>query len=173
MKIIKSILGISAVLLILMVMSCNKSETYTDVHTKIKAVSSQVEFISVEELNAKIDSGDFFNLIDVREPNEFYHGYIPGSINIPRGFLEFKIASEDFWMNEGLYLPEEGEEYILICKKGGRSTLAAIAIKSIGFENVKVVTGGWKQWELTYPEIYEKDLDALGGHEEVEESGGC
>jgi len=173
MKIIKSILGISAMLLIFLTMSCNKSETYADVNEKVKAVSHEVEFISVEDLNARIDSGDVFNFIDVREPTEYYHGYIPGSINIPRGLLEFKIANEDFWMNEGLYLPEKDEEFILICKKGGRSTFAAIAIRSLGYENVKVVKDGWKKWELTYPDIFEKDLDALGGHAEVEESGGC
>jgi rhodanese-related sulfurtransferase len=151
---------------------CNKSETYTNVDEMVSAASGKTEFISVEELNAKIDNGDIFNLIDVRELNEYNHGYIPGAINIPRGVLEFKINNEDFWMNEGLYLPLQDEEFILICKKGGRSTLAAESIQKLGYNNVKVVTGGWKKWELTYPDIFEKNLDA-GSHEDEEEVGGC
>ncbi len=173
MKIIKSSLGLFVLLLIISLMSCDKTGTYADVDEKVNAVSNGIVFISAEELNAKIDSGDIFNLIDVREPTEFYHGYIPGSINIPRGLLEFKISNEDFWMNEGFYLPEKNEEFVLICKKGGRSILAAKSIQELGYKNVTVLKGGWKKWELTYPEIYEKDLDALGGHEEVEEAGGC
>jgi rhodanese-related sulfurtransferase len=173
MKIIKSFLGLSALLLIVITLSCNKQETFTDVNEMVSAVSNEVEFISAEELKAKIDSGDIFNLIDVREAKEYYHGYIPGAINIPRGVLEFNIGKEDFWMNEGLYLPLKDEEFILICKKGGRSTLAAKSIQELGYKNVTVLKGGWKKWELTYPDIYEKDLDALGGHEEEEEVGGC
>jgi len=63
-------------------------------------------------------------LIDVREPNEFNAGYIPGSVNIPRGVLEFNIDNEAFWDAAFLYLPEKEEEIIVYCKKGKRGMLA-------------------------------------------------
>jgi len=138
MKTIKLYLGLSTVLLILILSACNKNQTFEKVEDLVAASANNIEFITVEELKVKIDSMDIFNLIDVREPQEFYHGYIPGSASIPRGLLEFKIANEDFWMNEGLYLPEKDELFIIICKKGSRSVLAAESIDKVsgklGFE---------------------------------------
>lgn len=173
MKTLKILLGISIVILISTLTGCNKNQGFDNVDAMVAASTKNVELITVEDLNIKIDSMEAFNLIDVREEKEFYHGYIPGSICIPRGVLEFRIANEDFWMNEGLYLPEKEELFIIVCKKGSRSVLAAESLKKLGYHNVLVLDGGWKKWELTFPDIYEKDLDALGGHEEVEEAGGC
>ncbi|OQX79372.1 MAG: hypothetical protein B6D61_03695 [Bacteroidetes bacterium 4484_249] len=173
MKTIKSYFGLSVLMLIIVLSACNKSQTFEKVDDMVAASTKNVEFITAEDLKVKIDSMDAFNLIDVREPKEFYHGYIPGSVSIPRGVLEFRIANEDFWMNEGLYLPEKDELFIIVCKKGSRSVLAAESLKKLGYKNVLVLDGGWKKWELTYPLLFEKDLDALGGHEEVEEVGGC
>jgi rhodanese-related sulfurtransferase len=172
MKIIKSFFGTAALMLALFTVSCNSSTSYPDVKAMVKAAAEDVEFITVEQLMTKIDSGDVFNLIDVRELKEYNHGYIPGAINIPRGVLEFKINNEQYWTNEGLYLPLKDEEFVLVCKKGSRSILAAQSIKKLGYENVKVLEGGWKKWELTYPDVQEKNLDE-GNHEEVEEVGGC
>lgn len=173
MKTLKILLGISVVILIATLTGCNKNLEFEKVEDMVAASTKNIEFLSVEDLNVKIDSMEAFNLIDVREANEFYHGYIPGSVSIPRGVLEFRIANEDFWMNEGLYLPEKEELFIIVCKKGSRSILAAESLCKLGYHNVLVLDGGWKKWELTYPLIYEKNLDALGGHAEEEESGGC
>jgi len=168
MKTIKLYFGLSAFMLIIILSACNKNQSFEKVDDMVAASTKNVEFITVEDLNVKIDSMEVFNLIDVREPSEFNRGYIPGSVSIPRGLLEFKIANEDFWMNEGLYLPEKEELYILVCKKGSRSILAAESLCKLGYPSVVVLDGGWKKWELTYPLIYEKNLDALGGHEEEE-----
>jgi len=173
MKTLKILLGISIVVLIIAVTGCNKTQSFEKVEDMVAASTNNVEFLTAGDLNVKIDSMEAFNLIDVREASEFNRGYIPGSVSIPRGVLEFKIANEDFWMNEGLYLPEKEELFILVCKKGSRSILAAESLCKLGYHNVLVLDGGWKKWELTFPLIYEKNLDALGGHAEEEESGGC
>jgi rhodanese-related sulfurtransferase len=108
----------------------------------------------------------------VREPSEYNAGYIPGALNIPAGTLVFKIANQEFWDNEMLYMPEKDEELIIYCKKGKRGVLAAEALGKLGYKNVINISGGWKKWELTYPLEYEKNLDAMGG-EHHEEEGGC
>jgi rhodanese-related sulfurtransferase len=173
MKRIKTYFGVITVMAIIALSACNNVQTYDNVEEMVAATAKTTDFITVEELKARIDSMEVFNLIDVREPTEFYHGYIPGSTLIPRGVLEFRIGNEDFWMNEGLYLPEKDELFIIVSKKGSRSVLAAQSLRKLGYPYVLVLKGGWKKWELTYPDIYEKDLDALGGHEEEEEVGGC
>jgi len=139
MKIIKSFFGMAALMLALFTISCSSTDSYQDTDAMVSAAAKNVEFITVEALMAKVDSGDMFNLIDVREPSEYNHGYIPGAINIPRGVLEFKINNEQFWTNEGLYLPLKDEEFILVCKKGSRSILAARSIMKLGYENVKIL----------------------------------
>jgi rhodanese-related sulfurtransferase len=161
------------VLIVLAVsLSCNQSASYNGVDEMVENALRKVEAVTVEELKSKIDNGDMFLLIDVREPNEFNAGYIPGSLNIPRGTLEFKIANEDFWEAEMLYMPEKDEELVLYCKKAKRSILAAETLKRMGYKNVTYLEDGWKHWEMTYPLIYEKNLDQMH-HEEEEEVGGC
>jgi len=152
--------------------SCNNKADYANVEEMVEAAQSNVTAISVEEVKQKIDSMEMFNLIDVRERIEFNYGYIPSAINIPRGSLEFKIANDKYWSNEGLYLPAKDEEFILCCKKGSRSALAAESLKKLGYENVKYIKGGFKKWELSYPLMQEKNLEEES-HQQVEEVGGC
>lgn len=152
--------------------SCNNSQNFASVDEMVETAKKEVNSISVEEIKQKLDSMEMFNLIDVRARTEHNHGYIPSAINIPRGSLEFKIANEEYWTAEGLYLPGKGEEYILYCKKGSRSALAVKALKSLGYKNVKYIEGGFKKWELSYPLLQDKNLEELGGHQ-VEEVGGC
>ena len=85
----------------------------------------------------------------------------------------FKMNNDEFWENEMTYPPQKTDEFIVYCKKGKRSVMAADALKRLGYENVSYLEGGWKKWELTYPLDYEEKLDKMGGHEETEEVGGC
>ena len=170
MKIFKAIFGIIVITSILS--SCNQKMSFQNVDELVAEAERGVESITVVQLMEKIDNGDMILLIDVREPNEYNAGYIPGSLNIPRGVLEFKIGNEDFWEAEMLYMPEKDEELILFCKKGKRSILAVQTLKELGYKNVKYLDEGWKKWEMTYPLLYEKNLDQMH-HEDEGEVGGC
>lgn len=153
-------------------LACNKMETFNSADEMVTAANKGLETITVEALKSKIDSFEMFNLIDVRELNEHNLGYIPGSVNIPRGVLEFNIGSKEFWESTGFYFPEKTELFVLYCKKGSRSILAAESLKKLGYNNIVVIEGGWKKWELSYPELQEKNLDSVS-HEEKKEVGGC
>lgn len=78
-------------------------------------------------------------LIDVREPDEYRLGHIAGSVNIPRGMLEFKISNEPTLQN--LTRP-----MIVYCKTSGRAALSVVALKSMGFKNVVSLAGGFDAW---------------------------
>jgi len=151
---------------------CNKTESFTSVDEMVNLAAKNLQPIQVEELKAKIDSFEMFNLIDVREPSEHNHGFIPGSVNIPRGVLEFNIGNKDFWESTGFYFPEKTELFVLYCKKGSRSVLAAEALKKLGYKNLVIIDGGWKKWELSYPDLQEKNLE-LESHGPEKEVGGC
>lgn len=152
--------------------SCTNQSSYNNVDDLVKEALVGTSGISVEQLMEKIDNGDMILLLDVREPNEFNAGYIPGATNIPRGVLEFKIDNQAFWDNAMLYMPLKDEEIIIYCKKGKRSILAASTLRKLGYSNVTFLTDGWKKWELTYPLMYEKNLDH-NAHDSGGEVGGC
>lgn len=172
MKTIKSLLGATVILLVLAT-SCRQTEFNQNLDQMITTAQKSVNGVTVEQVKEKFDNGDMILLIDVREPNEFNAGYIPGAINIPRGVIEFKMNSEVFWDGAFLYLPELNDEIIVYCKKGKRGTLAGETLKKLGYKNVTYIDGGWIKWELTYPLLYEKNLDAMGGHDDGGEVGGC
>jgi len=91
--------------------------------------------IDAVALKAKLDRGDNFTLIDVREPHEFQICRIPGSTLIPLGELPKRLNELD-----------PSAEYVMHCKMGGRSAKAVELLKQSGFKNVTNMTGGITAW---------------------------
>ena len=91
--------------------------------------------IDAVELKAKLDRGDDFKLIDVREPHEFQICRIPGSTLIPLGELAKHLHELD-----------QSAEYVMHCKMGGRSAKAVDLMKQSGFKKVRNMTGGILAW---------------------------
>jgi rhodanese-related sulfurtransferase len=78
-------------------------------------------------------------LIDVREPEEYRHGHLPGSVNIPRGMLEFRISNEP-------QLQNLSRPIVVYCKTSGRAALSVVAMQTMGFTNVLSLAGGIEAW---------------------------
>ncbi len=86
-------------------------------------------------------------VIDVREPAEFAEGHLPGAVNIPRGMLEFQVdAHPAVNFRTDPNLSHRREPVILYCRTGGRSALAAEALKRLGFDRPLSLAGGWLRW---------------------------
>jgi rhodanese-related sulfurtransferase len=82
-------------------------------------------------------------IVDVREPGEFAAGHIPGAINVPRGVLEFKI-----WPHVGY--PDKtnmDQKMYLYCATGGRCSLGAKALQTLGFTDVTAVPMMLADWQ--------------------------
>ena len=166
--------GMFAALVFLTISSCgDKTLIYENADVFVEEAKLNVDGVTVEEAKIFFDTAEYFVLLDVREPQEFHPGYITDAVNIPRGVLEFKISNELFWESQSSYLPNKDEIIYVYCKKGKRSILAANTLEMMGYENVKFIIGGFKQWELTYPNDYQFDEVEAGGHDEKEEVGGC
>lgn len=161
--------------LMLVFTSCNGPNKYSSADQMVSEAIKMVKMITVNELKQLMESEEIYTLIDVRQKSEYYYGYIPGALVIPRGSIEFQIGNEMFWENEGLYMPLKEEKIVVYCKKGSRGILAAETLKKLGYEDVVALEGGWKKWELSYPDLYEKNLEMLsgGGAEEHDDGGGC
>ena len=94
--------------------------------------------ISVEELKARIDSGETLHLVDVREPGEHAEFNI-GGLLLPLGKVQTMQTDEiDEWKDE---------EVIVYCRSGNRSGQACLILETAGFTNVKNVTGGMLAWQ--------------------------
>ncbi|MBI9033422.1 MAG: rhodanese-like domain-containing protein [Bacteroidales bacterium] len=147
------------------------SQTLEQLITETK---TRIQEMKPEQVMTLIDNMDPFVLIDVREQNEYDKGYIPGSFLIPRGVLEFRIANEKVWENEGMYMPAKDELIIICCKKGSRGAFASESLQNLGYTNVKNLEGGFLNWKKNYPEQIEKveQLNISHGAAAKEESGG-
>jgi rhodanese-related sulfurtransferase len=87
-------------------------------------------------------------VVDVREPDEFAEGHIPGAVNIPRGLLEFEVDGHPavrYATAEALSHRER--PVILYCLSGGRSALAAEALLRLGFVSPMSLDHGILGWE--------------------------
>lgn len=88
------------------------------------------------DLQTRLDGGEEIVLIDVREPDEFAKGKIPGSFTIPRGVLEMQVDGR---------LPRDAT-VVLYCGGGARSALACRSLADMGYDKVENLDGGWGAW---------------------------
>jgi adenylyltransferase/sulfurtransferase len=99
------------------------------------APADGVPSVSVQELKRKMDEGETFTLVDVREPYEYEIARIAGSRLIPLGELGTHVDE----------LPRTGA-LVLQCHSGGRSEHAVRVLQEAGFENVYNLEGGIDEW---------------------------
>ncbi|WP_343670173.1 rhodanese-like domain-containing protein [Chitinophaga sp.] len=97
-----------------------------------------MENITAEELKQRIDNGESLHIVDVREPHEHAEFNI-GGILVPLGEIRAMQVDE----LEDL----KNEEVIVYCRSGGRSSQAAMILETMGFQNVKNLTGGMLYWQ--------------------------
>lgn len=118
------------------------SYTAQDLVAQARAV---VEEIDPARLRALQAAGT--PVIDVREPQEFAEGHLPGAVNIPRGVLEFQVDGHPAVnAKTDPTLSHRREAVILYCRTGGRSALAAEALMRMGFVRPLSLAGGWLRW---------------------------
>lgn len=95
----------------------------------------RVEEISTTDLQNRVEKGEKLILIDVREPEEYAAGHVPGAVLKPLGQIQT-------WAGE---LNKE-DEILLFCRSGNRSGQAWRYLHSQGFTKLKNVAGGILEW---------------------------
>jgi rhodanese-related sulfurtransferase len=98
---------------------------------------SRVRETNVDAVKTRLDRGDKFVLVDVREESEFAKDHLPGAIHLGKGIIERDIEAR---------VPELGTEMILYCGGGFRSALAADNLQKMGYTNVISMDGGIRDW---------------------------
>ena len=103
----------------------------------------RVRETNVDAVKARIDSGDKFMLIDVREESEFAKDHLPCAVHLGKGIIERDIEGR---------VPDLNTEMVLYCGGGFRSALAADNLQKMGYTNVISMDGGIREWrEKGYP----------------------
>ena len=109
----------------------------------VEEARKRVPELSIEEVKAKLERGESFRLIDVREGEEFARGHLPGAESVCKGILERDIEEK---------VPDAETAVVLYCGGGFRSALAGDNLKRMGYKKVWSMWGGWRAWsEAGFP----------------------
>jgi rhodanese-related sulfurtransferase len=98
---------------------------------------TRVRETNVDQVKKRIDAGDKFLLVDVREESEFAKDHLPGAIHLGKGIIERDIEAR---------VPDLNAEIVLYCGGGFRSALAADNLQKMGYKNVISMDGGIREW---------------------------
>jgi rhodanese-related sulfurtransferase len=97
----------------------------------------RVKETNVSDVKRRIDGGEKFLLVDVREDHEWASGHLPGAVHLSKGIIERDIEAR---------VPDTSAKLILYCGGGFRSALVADNLQKMGYTKVESMDGGWKGW---------------------------
>lgn len=104
---------------------------------------SRIRETDVDTVKTRMDRGEKFLLVDVREESEFAKDHLPGAVHMGKGVIERDVEAR---------VPELGTEMVLYCGGGFRSALAADNLQKMGYTKVISMDGGIRGWrEKGYP----------------------
>jgi len=103
----------------------------------LRQIKSRIDEVDPAAAREQLSNGAV--VVDVREPEEWATGHIPGAKHVPKSYLESRI--------EGA-VPDRLDHVILYCASGNRSAWAArTLIEDLGYEHVESMTGGFTLWK--------------------------
>ena len=108
----------------------------------VEDAKTRVREMTVAELKERLGV-DRFQLVDVREGEEWAAGHIPGAQHLCKGIIERDVETK---------FPDPNAEIVLYCGGGFRSALVADNLQKMGYSRVISVAGGWRGWtEAGFP----------------------
>jgi rhodanese-related sulfurtransferase len=109
----------------------------------VQDAKTRVRECTVDDVKRRLDAGESFVLVDVREESEYAAGHLPGAVHMGKGVIERDIEKK---------VPDGTTPLVLYCGGGFRSALAADNIQKMGYTNVISMDGGWSGWKAKgYP----------------------
>lgn len=103
----------------------------------VNEAKKHVKETNVADVKRRMDAGEKFVLVDVREESEWAAGHLPGAVHLGKGIIERDIETR---------VPDTSAKVILYCGGGFRSALSADNLQKMGYSNVESMDGGWKGW---------------------------
>ena len=103
----------------------------------VQDAKTRVRECTADDVKRRLDAGERFVLVDVREQSEYAAGHLPGAVHLGKGVIERDIEKT---------IPDPATPLVLYCGGGFRSALAADNIQKMGYANVISMDGGWRDW---------------------------
>ena len=103
----------------------------------VNDAKKRVRETNVADIKAKLDKGEKFLLVDVREESEFAADHLPGAVHLGKGIIERDIEQR---------VPDQNTPLVLYCGGGFRSAMAADNLQKMGYTNVLSLDGGIRVW---------------------------
>lgn len=97
----------------------------------------RIREVTLDNVKARLDRGEQFLLVDVREESEYAKDHLPGAIHLGKGIIERDIEER---------VPALDAPLVLYCGGGYRSALAADNLQRMGYTNVLSMDGGIRGW---------------------------
>jgi molybdopterin/thiamine biosynthesis adenylyltransferase/rhodanese-related sulfurtransferase len=101
----------------------------------LQQAKAAITELTNDEAEALLGTAAF---LDVREPEEYEQGALPGAVHLPRGQLEFSVEGK---------LPEKSAKVVVYCASGIRSAFAAQTLGALGYTDVASMIGGFNRWK--------------------------
>jgi len=105
----------------------------------VAAAKQNITEVSVSTAKQLLAEGNIV-VVDTREESEYAAGHLDKAILLPRGVLEFKIGGIP-------ELADKSKSVLIYCRTGGRASLAAQTMQSMGYNNVLSIAGGYEAWK--------------------------
>jgi len=101
----------------------------------LNQAKAAIREVQPEEAEPRLGQAAF---LDVREPDEYEQGAVPGAVHLPRGHLEFQVEGR---------LPDKSRPVVVYCAGGVRSAFAAKTLTDLGYRDVVSMIGGFNRWK--------------------------
>src|SRR5262249_10281994 len=103
----------------------------------VQDAKTRIRELTVDQVKTKLDRGEKFYLVDVREESEWAKDHLPRAMFLGKGIIERDIEQK---------VPDTGAEIVLYCGGGFRSALAADNLQKMGYTSVYSMDGGIRDW---------------------------
>jgi len=103
----------------------------------VRDAKKRIRQTTTGEVKARLDRGEKFLLVDVREESEFAKDHLPGAVHLGKGIIERDIESR---------VSDLSRPMVLYCGGGFRSALAADNLQKMGYTSVLSMDGGIREW---------------------------
>jgi rhodanese-related sulfurtransferase len=103
----------------------------------VNDAKKRIREVTIDDVKAKLDRGEKYLLIDVREESEYAADHLPGAVHLGKGIIERDVEDR---------VPDQNTPMVLYCGGGFRSALAADNLQKMGYTNVLSMDGGIRGW---------------------------
>jgi len=115
------------------------------VQEMVAKAKASIQKVSAADVKAAIDKKEKAVFLDVRDPNEYSAGHLPGAINVSRGTLEINIWNK---------VPDQNAKIYVYCKTSARSAFATKTLNDLGYKNAVLMNAQFEDWiKANYPVV--------------------